>query len=74
MRGERNHPRRLSRRQRGGHNPKRFEILTVIYSADQDCGETESDEGNEETLDGILDEPQGLSRVEEELNQKGEGV
>ena len=73
MRGERNHPQRLSRRQRGA-NPKWFTILTVIYSADQDCGETESDEGNEETLDGILDKSQGLSGVEKELNQKGEGV
>ena len=50
------------------------QLLTVIDGADQDCGETENDEGNKDTLDGILDEPQGLSRVEEELNQKSEGV
>ena len=49
-------------------------ILTVVYSADQDCGEAESDEGDKETLYGVLDEPQGLPRVEEELDQKGEGV
>ena len=50
------------------------QLLTVIDGADQDRGETENDEGNEDTLDRILDEPQGLSRVEEELNQKSEGV
>jgi len=74
MRGERNHLRQLSRRQRGGDNSELFAVLTVIYSADQDCSETESDEGNEEALDGVLDEPQGLSRVEKELDQERERV
>lgn len=51
-----------------GANHEQIIMLTVIYSADQDCGETESEEGNEETLYGVLDEPQGLSGVEEELD------
>lgn len=34
MRGERNHLRQLSRRQRGGDNPELFVVLTVIYSSD----------------------------------------
>jgi len=49
-------------------------VLTVINGADEDCGETEGDEGDEEALDGVLNEPQGLSGIEEELDQKSEGV
>ena len=50
---------------------QRSVILTVINGADCDCGETEGEEWNEDTLDGVLDEPQGLSRVEDELDQEG---